>query len=98
MLPPSDALRTQLTSPHWKLKGNRIQVEDKDALRSRLGSSTDEADAVLMAWAFRAAAIAERHRVDPISVAAGGWNPGAQEKFSSEVSAALDNPLSDWDT
>lgn len=49
-LPPDPKLTAQLTAPRWVLKGTRIQVESKDEIRKRLGSSTDRADAVIMAW------------------------------------------------
>ena len=59
-LPPDPRLQAQLTAPTWKLRGTRIIVESKDDIRSRLGSSTDEADAVIMAWFHREKAIARR--------------------------------------
>lgn len=52
-LPPSARLRAQLTAPHWRPKGRELYIESKDELRARLGSSTDEADAVLGAWHLR---------------------------------------------
>jgi len=52
-LPPDHRLKAQLTAPRWQLKGTRIQIESKDEIRKRLGSSTDDADAVIMAWANR---------------------------------------------
>lgn len=59
-LPPDPRLQAQLTAPTWKLRGTRIIVESKDDIRARLGSSTDEADAIIMAWYFRDKAIARR--------------------------------------
>jgi len=60
-LPPHDGLTGDLTSPHWKVQsGGRIKVEGKDdawspdsklSLRDRLGRSTDDGDAVVMAFA-----------------------------------------------
>lgn len=58
-LPPRSRLRVQLTAPHFIIKGKVLQVESKDDLRSRLGTSTDEADAVLGAWQYRDQAIAK---------------------------------------
>jgi hypothetical protein len=52
-LPPDARLLAQLTAPTWKLRGIKIQVESKDDIRKRLGSSTDEADAVIQAWFHR---------------------------------------------
>lgn len=57
-LPPSTRLMTQLTAPIFIIKGHTIQIESKDDLRKRLGSSTDEADAVLQAWRYRDQAVA----------------------------------------
>lgn len=59
-LPPDPRLQAQLTAPTWKLRGTRIIVESKDDIRARLGSSTDEADAVIMCWFHRDRAIARR--------------------------------------
>lgn len=98
-LPPSDALVSQLTAPQWGLRGHTIVVESKDQLRKRLGSSTDEADAVLMAWAMRATALAERHQIDPVAVAHGGWNPGVAEALSRAREGQTEefaDPLGDW--
>lgn len=52
-LPPSPRLLAQLTAPSFAIEKNVIQIEGKDALRIRLGSSTDDADCVLQAWYFR---------------------------------------------
>jgi rubrerythrin len=49
-LPPDDLLTGDLTTPHWRvMSGGRIQVESKDDIRKRLGRSTDDGDAVVMA-------------------------------------------------
>lgn len=56
-LPPRPRLRAQLTAPRFGLSGKTLQVESKDEVRKRLGSSTDEADAVLMAWQYRTQAL-----------------------------------------
>lgn len=61
-LPPSKKLFAELTAVHWMVKSGGssnegvIQIEEKDEVRKRLGSSTDEADAVIMAWDLRDAA------------------------------------------
>lgn len=47
---PSKTLFAELTAPRWSLSGGKIKIESKDELRKRLGRSTDEADAVIMAW------------------------------------------------
>ena len=49
-LPPDRRLAAQLAAPTWKLRGESILVESKEEIRKRLGSSTDDADAVILAW------------------------------------------------
>jgi hypothetical protein len=50
-LPPDDLLTGDLTAPHWwVMSGGHIQVEGKDEIRKRLGRSTDDGDAVVMAF------------------------------------------------
>lgn len=64
-LPLSTRVSTQLTAPIFIIKGNVIFIEDKDDLRKRLGSSTDEADAIIGAWFLRNQALAQRFRAEP---------------------------------
>jgi hypothetical protein len=64
-LPPSTRLMTQLTAPIFIVKGKTMQIESKDDLRKRIGSSTDEADMVIQAWRYRDEAIAARFRARP---------------------------------
>lgn len=78
MLPPSDALMAQLTAPHFGYRGNVIVIESKDDLRSRLNSSTDEADAVIMGWHYLKKAKHRLNHPDVVPVSQGGTNPGAQ--------------------
>jgi hypothetical protein len=60
-LPPDRRLAAQLASPTWWLKSRSgaaaIQIEQKDEIRKRLGSSTDDADAVIIAWYRRRQAL-----------------------------------------
>lgn len=50
-LPPDDLLTGDLTAPTWRvMSGGRIQVESKDDIKKRLGRSTDDGDAVVMAF------------------------------------------------
>jgi hypothetical protein len=50
-VPPDDLLIGDLTAPHWKPTSvGKIQVESKDEIRKRLGRSTDDGDAVVMAF------------------------------------------------
>lgn len=50
-LPPEDLLTGDLTAPHWKVaSGGKIEVESKEDIHKRLGRSTDDGDAVVMAF------------------------------------------------
>lgn len=49
-LPPDKALRAELLSPRWRLRGGRIFIESKDDVKARLGRSPDRADAVVLGW------------------------------------------------
>lgn len=49
-LPPDRRLAAQLAAPTWRLRGDAVLIESKDEIRKRLGSSTDDADAVILAW------------------------------------------------
>lgn len=59
-LPPDRQLSAQLCAPQWKLKGDKLYIESKEEIATRLGSSTDDADAVIMAWDGREEAAANR--------------------------------------
>jgi hypothetical protein len=49
-LPPDDLLTGDLTAPQWRLtSGGKVQVESKEEFRKRLGRSSDDGDAVVMA-------------------------------------------------
>jgi hypothetical protein len=76
-LPPDRRLAAQLAAPTWKPRGDKILIESKDDIRARLGSSTDDADAVILAWHQREAAMARRlarraREVEAIDYP-GGW-------------------------
>lgn len=50
-LPPDTFLTGDLTAPKWRvMSGAKIQVESKDDIKKRLGRSTDDGDAVVMAF------------------------------------------------
>lgn len=49
-LPPSQILLADLTAPTFEPTARGIQVEPKEVLVKRLGRSTNEGDAVVMAW------------------------------------------------
>ena len=59
-LPPDRRLAAQLAAPTWTPRGASILIESKDDIRARLGSSTDDADAVVLAWHRRADAMVRR--------------------------------------
>ena len=68
-LPPGDRIIAQLTAARWKPRSGKILVESKEDIRTRLGSSPDEADAIMEAWsirnvAYRTAAASPRPTVD----------------------------------
>ena len=66
-LPPDRRLAAQLAAPTWKLRGNAILIESKEDIRKRLGTSTDDADAVILAWHKRDQALRRQsgERLDP---------------------------------
>jgi len=49
-LPPDPELRAELCAPRWERSGRKIKLEDKHAIKARLGRSPDKADAVVMAF------------------------------------------------
>ena len=50
-LPPDDKLIGDLTAPKWRvMSGGKIQVESKEDVKKRLKRSTDDGDAVIMAF------------------------------------------------
>lgn len=96
-LPPSTRLQTQLAAPHFIVKGKTMQIESKDDLRKRLGSSTDEADQVLTAWHYRDQALAERSfaRPDIVDRIVHGKTP---QQMREEAAQPVDfgDPLGEW--
>lgn len=57
ILPPGARILAQLTAPRWTPRSGKILIESKEDIRKRLGSSTDEADAIVIAWYIRNRAI-----------------------------------------
>ena len=49
-LPPDPELMADLTAPTWDLKARGITIEDKDAIKKRIGRSPDCGDAVVMCF------------------------------------------------
>lgn len=63
MLPPDARLAAQLAAPRYTVRGTDIIIESKEDVRDRLGSSTDDADAVIQAW-HRRRALVKRSRME----------------------------------
>lgn len=59
-LPPDPELLADLAAPTWKLTPGGILIEDKAAIRSRLGRSPDKADAVVLAWSHGESSVTAR--------------------------------------
>lgn len=74
-LPPGDKIIAQLSAAHWHPRSGKIVIESKEEIQARLGSSPDEADAIVEAWHVKDMALktgrdgAER---------GSGWAPGSQ--------------------
>ncbi len=50
-LPPDEKLAEDLSAPRWEhVTGGKVVIEDKKALRKRIGRSTDLGDAVILAF------------------------------------------------
>jgi len=50
-LPPNDKLTGDLTAPKWRvMSGGKIQIESKEDIKKRIKRSTDDGDAVVMAF------------------------------------------------
>jgi len=66
-LPPDRRLAAQLAAPTWRLRGNAIVIESKEDIYRRIGASTDDADAVILAWHKRDEALRRqgKRRLDP---------------------------------
>lgn len=56
-LPPDRKMAAQLGAATWKLRGDDILIESKDEIKKRLGTSPDDADAVVLAWHKRDRAV-----------------------------------------
>jgi hypothetical protein len=96
-LPPSTRILTQLTAPLFYYRGNTIFIESKDELRTRIGTSTDDADAILGAWHYRDMAIArlQTYTVDIVDRIVHGVTP-AQRMAEAALPIEQDDPLGAW--
>lgn len=61
-LPPDPELLADLAAPTWKLGRTGIQIEEKAAIKSRLGRSPDKGDAVVNAWSYGEDSVSARIR------------------------------------
>lgn len=62
-LPRDPKIKAQLTACRFKIKGDKLFVEEKADIIKRVGSTMDEADAIVMAWwARRYYAVSQAHR------------------------------------
>ena len=50
-LPPEEDLVAELSTPLYFFKGDKLQIEDKDAVKERLGRSPDYADGLALTFA-----------------------------------------------
>jgi hypothetical protein len=62
-LPPDAELLADLAAPTWKLTPQGILIEEKAAIRARLGRSPDKGDAVVLAWSYGEDSVTARIRV-----------------------------------
>lgn len=95
-LPPNTRMRAQLTAPHWRPQGKLLYIESKDDIRARLGSSTDEADAVIGAWHIRDQAVLSSKFVKREVDIVDRLNGRVDEYGMSTQPFDFDNPLKDW--
>lgn len=49
-LPDTREIRMDLTAPRYTVVGGKIKIEPKEDIRSRIGRSPDDGDAIVMAW------------------------------------------------
>lgn len=96
-LPPNPRLTAQLTTPNFYYRGKDLFVESKDELRQRLGSSTDEADAVLQGWRYRDQGMvlqlnSSRGEIDRIMYGDDGPPP----ELAHGQSFDFEDPLKEW--
>lgn len=59
-LPPGPKILAQGSAARWTLKGGEIQVEMKEDIEKRLGSTPDEWDAIMEAWYIRGRGLRRR--------------------------------------
>jgi hypothetical protein len=76
-LPPDPQLAAQLAAPTWQLRNTAILIESKEEICKRLGTSTDIADAVTIAWHLRDQALRRQNGSRLMvgrGVIPGGWS------------------------
>lgn len=71
-LPPNARLMAGLTAVRYHIRGTEIVIETKNEIIKRIGASPDEADAVVIAWSRRRAAV-KKAKIAPPPPRVGGW-------------------------
>ncbi len=77
-LPKGARILAQLSASRWSSKNGKIAIESKEDIRRRLGSSPDDADAIVMAWHIRQRSLRQtlNNQQRPVNtgyVGSGGW-------------------------
>lgn len=72
-IPPDRSLAADLAAPRWKPVGGKIQIEEKDNIKDRIGRSPDRGDALIYAF-----------NTKPVSVNAGPKNNRAEMAYEPE--------------
>jgi hypothetical protein len=67
-LPPNQRLKSELCAPRYKMRSTGVQIEAKDDIITRLGRSTDYADAVIMAAERTPVITSSGNFVPPVNV------------------------------
>jgi hypothetical protein len=61
-LPPDASIKADLAAPRWELTARGVKIEDKEAIKKRLGRSPDDGDAIVMCLSEGARAAARQLR------------------------------------
>jgi len=89
---PDDAnLREALVKTTYFHKHDRLQLEEKEQIKDRLGFSPDEADAAALTFA-EPVQPKDRQRTPMRDAAAGNWNPFATQDVSRYMAETEYNP------
>jgi hypothetical protein len=86
-LPPSPEITAALTQTTYTFKGNRLLLEDKDLVKTKIGYSPDEADAFILTFAEPVTA-AQRSPVKPRFTA--NYDPMREANAGFNLASAID--------